>query len=136
MKLFKLIYDKICSHWCKIHLSTKFIFILCIMCLISLNVSIFVGNVDTVNNMMTIRSAFASIIGYILEDSSKKILTCGDNFLLIRNFTVGIIAISILFTLILCICYDINNNTPSLVLLRSTLFSCIGFLISSSKDCN
>ncbi|MGL4991681.1 MAG: hypothetical protein ACRC57_11070 [Sarcina sp.] len=41
--------------------------------------------------------------------------------------TVIILGISMFFVT--------NNNNPSLILLKNLLFSSVGFLISSSKDC-
>ena len=52
-----------------------------------------------------------------------------------RNLIVGIVSIAIFIVVIITYVYGINSNNPSLILLKSVLSSCIGFLISACKDC-
>lgn len=104
------------------------------MCLTFICISVFVPSLTTDGNIVIIRSSFSAIIGYLLESASKKIV-CGGKQLAIRNFTIGLIAIIITIVIMMASLAAINMYDPSLILLKNTLSSCIGFLISSSESC-
>lgn len=134
MRYFRNLINRIAKRFLSLYSSSKFLLILCFMCLIFICISVFVPALTTDGNIVIIRSSFSAIIGYLLESASKK-LVCGDKQLAIRNFTIGIIAIIITIVIMMASLAAINIYDPSLVLLKNTLSSCIGFLISSSKSC-
>lgn len=127
--------NKILKHFISLYSSSKFLLILCFMCLTFICISVFVPNLTTDGNIVIIRSSFSAIIGYLLESASKKIV-CGNKQLAIRNITIGVIAVIITLVIMLSSLASIDMYDPSLVLLKNTLSSCIGFLISSSESCD
>lgn len=116
------------------YITSKFLLFLATVCLIIIGTSIFIPNLDATGNLVTIRTLFSSIIGCILETTSRR-LSCKDNIMLLKNYCIGILSICILSILILSVIFNINVNNPSLLLLKNILFSCVGFLISSTKEC-
>lgn len=88
---------------------------------------------DATGNLVTIRTIFSSIAGYILEESTK---TCSSNSRLLKNkiLLVGTFAIIALIVITASYIIDIDVNNASLILIKNLLFSSIGFLISASKD--
>lgn len=116
------------------YISSKFLFIIATFSLFLISCSVFIPNLDATDNLVTIRTVFSSITGWILESSSRKII-CNDRDLLVRNYIVGSFATIILFVLALSIYFSADVNNPSLLLLKNTLFSSVGFLISSSQSC-
>lgn len=122
------------KNFSKIYISSKFLFIIAFFSFLMISISIFIPNLTAMDNVVTIRTVFSSIIGWILESTSREML-CNDKSLLLRNYVIGLLALSILMLLGLSIYFSINVNNPSLILLKNTLFSAVGFLISSSKNC-
>lgn len=96
-------------------------------------ISIFHPELDATGNLVTIRTAFSSIAGYILEKSTK---TCSSNPRLLKNkiLLVGTFAIIALIVITVAYIINIDVNNPSLILIKNLLFSSIGFLTSASKD--
>lgn len=127
------ILKKIDRYFSELHVSSKFLFIITFISLIIISISIFIPNLDTTNNLSTIRTLFSSLIGWLLEKSTKFI--CNNKFSKIKNYCVGSISLITLLVLLLAITNNINDN-HSLILLKNTLFSSIGFLISSSQSCD
>ena len=135
MEWVKTIIKSAWKKWKSIYVTYKVIFILCILSLISIVVSVFDNNLDATNNLAIIRSTFSSIIGFLLEDSTINKSTCTSRTMFFRNLIVGIVSIVIFIVVIITYIYGIDSNNPSLILLKSVLSSCIGFLISACKDC-
>ncbi|ENY99878.1 hypothetical protein HMPREF1092_03015 [Clostridium thermobutyricum] len=125
--------QKLYSAFLKTYSSTRFLIIIFGICLILISISVFF-DINQNEGLITIRTIFASIIGFLIEISSSKVI-CNDRTTIIRNYIVGSVSLLIVFILILDIIYYVSPINPSLMLLRNTLFSCVGFLISCSKYC-
>lgn len=104
------------------------------LCFVIIAVSAFDPNLDATGNVVTVRTLFSSIIGFVLESSSRKVL-CDDTFVMLKNYTTGLLSIAIVLILGATIVFSVDVNNPSLILLKNILFSCVGFLISTSKEC-
>lgn len=117
-----------------IYITSKFLFVIGIMCFIIISFSVFIPELDATGNVVTIRTLFSSIVGFVLESSTRK-LFCDDTFTMLKNCFIGVIAIIIIIILAATVVLSIDVNNPSLLLLKNTLFSCVGFLISTTKEC-
>ena len=135
MEWIKTIVKSALTKWKLIYVTYKVIFIICMLSFISIIVSVFDNNLEASGNLASIRSTFSSIIGLLLEDNTKSKIVCNDKNMFFRNLVVGIISIVIVMVVIICYIYNIDTNNSSLILLKNVLASCIGFLISASKDC-
>ena len=135
MKIFTTFVEKLKTFYSSLFISMKFIYLLLLIFLVMLSISILSNDTFNDNNMIIVRSAFSSIIGFILENSSRKFL-CGDKHNHYKILIVG--SITLIITIIISFSYffNIDYYNPSLILIKNTLLSCIGFLISSSRDCN
>lgn len=111
----------------------KYLIVLGIISFVVVCISIFHPQLDATGNLVTIRTAFSSIAGYILEKSTK---TCSSNPKLLKNkiLLVGTFSIVALIVIIGAYIINIDVNNPSLILIKNLLFSSIGFLTSASKD--
>ncbi len=99
-----------------------------------IGISVFKSDLDANGNLATIRTAFSSIIGFVLEKTSRKMI-CTETSIMLKNYCVGILCISMILIIGLSVIFEINMNNPSLILFKNLLFSGIGFLISSTKEC-
>ncbi|ATD55124.1 hypothetical protein [Clostridium chauvoei] len=131
----KKIFLKFLGYWKSTYISFKMLSLLCFASMISIIVSVFNNDLDANGNLVIIRHTFSSIIGYFLENTTKKVFVCTDKVIILRNLIVGIIALIILFVVIFACIFDTNVNNPFLILLKNVLCSCIGFLISASENC-
>lgn len=113
--------------------SCKFLMIIGAITLGATCVSIFDANLDATGNLVTIRTVFSSIAGYILEKSTR---TCKVDKSLLKNKVLIVGSMSVIFTIVVLLSYlfDINVNNPSLILIKNLLYSTVGFLISSSNE--
>ncbi|MGL5646411.1 MAG: hypothetical protein ACRDDY_01055 [Clostridium sp.] len=118
----------------KVYTTAKFLAIVGILCFIMIAISIFDSNLDASGNLVTIRTVFSSIVGCLLEQTSRKAL-CTDTAVMFKNYCIGILAISITLLLGLTEVFEVDVNNPSIILLKNVLFSSIGFLISGTKEC-
>ncbi|MEG2787579.1 MAG: hypothetical protein RR942_07130 [Romboutsia sp.] len=111
----------------------KYLTVLGIISLSVVCISIFHPELDATGNLVTIRTAFSSIAGYILEKSTKN---CTSNQRLLKNKILLVGSFAVIAMLITTIAYvfNIDVNNPSLILIKNLLFSSIGFLTSASKD--
>lgn len=132
-KFIKSNLKKVIGAFLNTYSSTKFLLIIFGICLILISLSIFTEINDN-ESLVTARTVFSAIIGFLIEISSKKII-CNDKTTIIRNYVVGGVSLLIMVILVLSIIYNVSSINPSLQLLRNTLFSCVGFLISCSKSC-
>lgn len=135
MNRIKKILEVIKGRWKPIYITYKILFTICMLSFFTIIVSVFDPNLDATGNLVIIRTAFSSIIGFLLESSTKTVMICNDKSTTFRNTVVGIVSILITIVIIICYVYEIDPDNPSLILLKNVLFSCIGFLISASKDC-
>ena len=126
---------KLFQYWKSTYISFKILSILAFCSLLSIIISVFNNNLDANGNLVIIRHTFSSIIGYFLENTSKKVFICTDEIIILRNLIVGIISITILIVTTLACFFNVNVNNPSLLLLKNILCSCVGFLISASETC-
>lgn len=134
LKIFGILKNKISKMFLDVYITSKMLLIIGFLCFIIITISAFDSNLDATGNVVTIRTLFSSIIGFILENESRKIL-CEDTFVMIKNYTTGLLSIAIVLILGATIIFSIDVNNPSLILLKNVLFSCVGFLISTSKEC-
>lgn len=111
----------------------KYLTVLGIISLIVVCISIFHPELDATGNLVTIRTTFSSISGYILEKSTKN---CTSDTRLLKNKILLVGSFSIIAMIIITLGYifNIDVNNPSLVLIKNLLFSSIGFLTSANKD--
>lgn len=130
-KMIKPILEK----WKSLYITYKVIFIICTLCFISIIASVFDKNLNASNNISIIRITFSSIIGFLLEDSSKNKVVCNDKVMFFRNLMAGLVSISIIIVIIISYIYEVDINNTSLIFLKNVLSSHIGFLISACKDC-
>lgn len=135
MEWVKKILQPVLKKWKALYVTYKVIFIICILCFIFISISVFDKNLDAANNLSIIRNTFSSIIGFLLEDSSKNKMICNSKIMFFRNLIAGIISISIIILVLIAYIYKVDVNNPSLILLKNILASCVGFLISACKSC-
>ncbi|MGL4848454.1 MAG: hypothetical protein ACRC28_05935 [Clostridium sp.] len=118
----------------RVYTTAKFLAIVGALCFIMIAISVFDPNLDASGNLVTIRTVFSSIVGCLLEQTSRKVL-CTDTTVMFKNYCIGILAVSITLLLGLTEVFGVDVNNPSIILLKNVLFSSIGFLISGTKDC-
>lgn len=135
MRLIKNFFKMLNKQWKPIYITYKILFVICIMSFLTIILSVYDTALDATGNLVIIRTVFSSIIGFLLESSTKSSMVCSDKSMGVRNLVVGIISIAITVVIIICYIIDTDPNNPSLILLKNILFSCIGFLISAGKDC-
>lgn len=109
----------------------RFLMIILILSLPIICLSIFDNSLDATGNLVTLRTIFSSITGYILEKSTCDV-NCENTFIKNKTVIVGIFAIISTLVVILAYFLDSNVNNPSLILIKNLLFSSVGFLISAS----
>lgn len=136
MKRFKEALKDFKERWQKNYITSKVLVIICMICFIAIIISVFDEDLEATGNLIIIRNVFSSVVGYMLESSTKSEFLCADQNSFIRNLVVSTISIITTLVIILCYIYGINPDNPSLILLKNILFSCIGFLISASKSCS
>lgn len=117
-----------------VYITSKFLFIIGIISFILIAISSFDTNLDANGNLVTIRTLFSSLVGFLLEKTTRN-MSCDDTFLILKNYFIGGLALATVIILGISMFFVTNNNNPSLILLKNLLFSSVGFLISSSKDC-
>lgn len=132
--LIKNLLNKLGAFFSKLYISSKFLLIIGSLCFLIISGSVFVPELDASGNIVTIRTLFSAIVGFILENTSKKVL-CTDHFLILKNYCVGSLAVATTIILAGSIFFSVDVNNPSLILLKNLMFSTVGFLISSSKEC-
>lgn len=136
MHIIKKLINFILISWRSMYISFKILLIVLLLCFFTIGSSIFNPFLDATGNLVTIRTIFSSIIGYVLESSTKQVIACKKNAVVLRNIIVGFIAIGITIIIIFSYFYAVDVNNPSLLLFKNILFSCIGFLISASEKCS
>lgn len=124
------------ERWSQNYIANKVLFIICMICFLTILISVFDKDLDATGNLVIIRTVFSSVVGFMLESSTRSEFICYDKSSFIRNLVISTISIITTLVVILCYIYGINSNNPSLILLTNILFSCIGFLISASKFCS
>lgn len=108
--------------------------------------------------MITIRTLFSAVLGYVIENishgtnkiedkeeiDSRKDKEIEESELIeesaeekcaleTRVVIIGHLLMAIVITLIVGVFLNSNQSNQSLVLLKNTAFSCVGFLISAAK---
>lgn len=116
------------------YITSRFLLLIGGVAFIMIGISVFKSDLDANGNLATIRTAFSSIIGFVLEKTSRKMI-CTETSIMLKNYCVGILCISMILIIGLSVIFEINMNNPSLILFKNLLFSGIGFLISSTKEC-
>lgn len=113
--------------------SCRFLLIIGSIALFATCISIFDPNLDSTGNLVTIRTIFSSIVGFILEKSTRL---CNPDKILLRNKVLIIGCLGVIFTIVVLLSYllNVNVNNPSLILIKNLLFSCVGFLISCNNE--
>lgn len=147
----------------KIRVDSKFLIVVFFICFVPICLtSLGIGN-SSLGNVITIRTMFSSILGYIIENicthedknnneeiikkaiESTEIITEtqedeimfkneGKPTLEIRVIIIGHVLLCIIVTLIIGMFFEIQQSNESLVLLKNTGFACIGFLISATRN--
>ena len=135
MELAEKILKPILEKWKSLYVTYQVIFIICTLCFISIIISVFDKNLNASNNLSIIRTTFSSIIGFLLEDSSKNKVVCNGKVMFFRNLMAGLISISIIIVILITYIYQVDIDNTSLIFLKNILSSFIGFLISACKDC-
>lgn len=136
MKYIRKALNELAERWRASYIASKVLFFICMLCFATTLLSIFDMNLNASGNLVTIRTVFSSIVGYMLESSTSKKTVCNDKNAFFRNLVVAIISIASTVAIIFSYILNINPDNPSLILLKNSLFSCVGFLISASKMCN
>lgn len=133
MKFFKKSLNQIQEVFINLETNCKFLIILIVITFPVICLSIFNPNLDATGNLVTIRTSFSTLVGYILQ---KSTCTINSESKIFQNKTilVGLIAIVSLVVVIFSYIFSIDVNNPSLILIKNLLFSSIGFLTSSTKD--
>lgn len=121
--------------WRSIYITYKILFIISMLSFLLIIFSVFNPSLENMENLVIIRTIFSSIIGFLLEACTQNKMICNDKIMFFRNLVVGIMSITITIVVIICYIYIIDIDNGSLILLKDILFSCIGFLISASKNC-
>ena len=116
------------------YVTSKFLILIGAIAFIMIGISVFDTDLDANGNLVTIRTLFSSIMGFILEKTSRKLL-CTETSIMLKNYCIGILAVLILLIIGGSAILEINVNNPSLILFKNILFSCVGFLISATKEC-
>lgn len=133
MKFLKNPFSKLKEIFSTSETNCKFLMILILIAFPIICLSIFDPYLDATGNLVTIRTAFSTLIGYILQKSTSTIST--DNKLFQqKTIFVGIIAMCSLVVVIFSYLLDTEVNNPSLILIKNLLFSSIGFLTSASTN--
>lgn len=132
-RVIKFILEEIKEFFNELGIACKYLIILGLISFLVVCMSIFDTELDATGNLVTIRTAFSSIAGYILERSTKT-CTSSPKLLKTKVLVVGTFAVMAMIVTICAYVLDINVNNPSLILIKNLLFSSIGFLTSASKD--
>lgn len=131
----KTIWKTALKRWKSIYISYKVLIIICMLTFSSIIYSVFNTSMGDSTHLIIIRTIFASIVGFLLENTTKNGVVCNDKVMYFRNAVVGLISITITIVVIICYIYNVDATNHSLILLKDILFSCIGFLISASEAC-
>ncbi|MGL4912271.1 MAG: hypothetical protein ACRC3Y_07540 [Romboutsia sp.] len=131
MKYIKKYMISIYNFFNELELCCRFLTIIAVISFFVISISILNHNLDATGNLVTIRTAFSSIIGYILEKSTSS---CNPDAkaLKIKTLLVGSFSILSMIVIILSYVFNIPVDNPSLILFKNLFFSSIGFLTSSS----
>ncbi len=121
--------------WQSIYITYKILFIIAMLSFGLIIFSVFNPDFKSVDNLVAIRTIFSSIIGFLLENCSQNKTNCNEKIMFFRNLVVGIISITITIVIMVAYIYTVDIDNESMILLKNILFSCIGFLISASKNC-
>ena len=132
-RVIKIILEEIKEFFNELGIACKYLIILGLISFVVVCISIFDTELDATGNLVTIRTAFSSIAGYILERSTNT-CTSSPKLLKTKVLVVGTFAVMAMIVTICAYVLDINVNNPSLILIKNLLFSSIGFLTSASKD--
>lgn len=135
MKKLREVFNVIQNYFSGMFISVKFIYLLLSIFFILLTLTMLFGNTASDDNVIVLRTAFSSLMGYVLENSTRKYI-CTDKGNQYKIFIVGSIALGITFIVFLSYVLRIDYYNPTLILFKNILFSCIGFLISTAKDCD
>ncbi len=132
MKHIKKCWNTVKGFFTEIGMRSSFLTILAIMGLLVIAISVFDPNLDASGNLVTIRTVFSAIIGYILKKSTSS---CSEDYKALRNKTwmVGVFAIIMMIIVVMSYILEISVNNPSLILIKNLLFSAVGFLTSSNE---
>ncbi|MGL5694947.1 MAG: hypothetical protein ACRCXA_12775 [Peptostreptococcaceae bacterium] len=96
-------------------------------------ISSFIQTLDASGNLVTLRTIFSSIAGYILEKSTCT-SSCDTNLTKNKIFIIGTFSLICIVVIIFASFLESNVNNPSLVLIKNLLFSSVGFLISATEN--
>jgi hypothetical protein len=134
MKYIKKYMSSIYYFFNELELSCRFLTALALIGFFVISISILNAELDATGNLVTIRTAFSSIVGYILEKSTSS---CNPDYKALKNKTllVGSFAILSMLVIIFASIFNIPVGNPSLILLKNLFFSSIGFLTSSTGKC-
>ncbi|MGL5351852.1 MAG: hypothetical protein ACRDA5_00855 [Clostridium sp.] len=104
----RVIFESALKRWRSLYISYKVLTIICMLTFGAIIFSVFdsglaIDGTRDIGNLVIIRTIFASIIGFLLENSTKKSIVCNDKVMYFRNTVVGII--SIVITIVVIICY-------------------------------
>lgn len=133
MNILRKSYSYLKKLFLDLELNFKCLIILIFIAFPVICLSIFDPYLDATGNLVTIRTAFSTLIGYVLQKSTATITTDIKSFQTKIVF-VGIIAAISLIVVSLSYLFEIDVNNPSLILIKNLLFSSIGFLTSASSN--
>lgn len=116
-----------------LNLNCRFLALLLTLAFPIICLSIFDHELDANGSLVAVRTAFSTIIGYLLQKSTSTITT-DSKLLKNKTIIVGVLAIVSLIIVSFSYIFDTNINNPSLALIKNLLFSSIGFLTSATSD--
>ena len=126
--------NKLKDYTSDIYPSVKFLYIILFILISAIGYSAFDDNLVSNDNMVVLRASFSSILGYMLEAGTSKII-CENRYVKLKCRIVGGMAIWCCVIILIAHIMDLNTDNSSLIVIKNTLLSSIGFLISSAKAC-
>ena len=117
-----------------IYPSVKFLYVILFILISAIGYSAFDNNLVSNDNMVVLRAAFSSILGYMLEAGTSKII-CEDKCVKLKCRIVGGMAIWCCMIVLIAHIMNLNTDNSSLIVIKNTLLATIGFLISTAKAC-
>ena len=128
-------FDKCKEYTSDMYPSLKFLYVILFILVSAIGWSVFDKNLVSNDNMVVLRAAFSSILGYMLEASTSKIV-CEDKCVKMKCRIVGGVAVWCCIVILIAHTIDLTTDNSSLILIKNTLLAAIGFLISSAKACS
>ncbi|MGL4990123.1 MAG: hypothetical protein ACRC57_02995 [Sarcina sp.] len=71
-----------------VYITSKFLFAIGIISFIIIAISSFDTDLDANGNLVTIRTLFSSLVGFLLEKTTRN-MSCDDTFLVLKNYFIG-----------------------------------------------